>query len=54
LRGSRAITDAPADVLRGHGGRIETGRRVRLLAEVQSAGAVVDVTGVEIPLGVGI
>ena len=32
--GSRAITDALASVLREHGGRIETGRRVGSLAEL--------------------
>ncbi|WP_137723956.1 phytoene desaturase family protein [Prescottella subtropica] len=32
--GSRAITDALASLLRAHGGRIETGRRVRSLGEL--------------------
>ncbi|OQQ37860.1 phytoene desaturase family protein [Prescottella equi] len=32
--GSRAVTDALASLLRAHGGRIETGRRVRSLGEL--------------------
>lgn len=39
--GSRAITDALAADLREHGGRIETGVRVRSLADLPAAGAVV-------------
>jgi phytoene dehydrogenase-like protein len=39
--GSRAISDAIAAVLREHGGTIETGVRVRSLAELPPAGAVV-------------
>jgi phytoene dehydrogenase-like protein len=39
--GSRAISDALASVLRAHGGRIETGRRVSNLAEVADADIVV-------------
>ena len=39
--GSRAITDALASLLRDHGGKIETGVRVRSLSELESAGAVV-------------
>jgi phytoene dehydrogenase-like protein len=35
--GSRSITDALASVLRGYGGRIETGRRVTSLAELEDA-----------------
>jgi len=35
--GSRAITDALASVLRAHGGTIETGHRVRSLAELPDA-----------------
>lgn len=38
--GSRSITDALASVLREHGGRIETGRRVESLAELPRADAV--------------
>jgi phytoene dehydrogenase-like protein len=39
--GSIAIADAWAAVIREHGGRIETGRRVRSLAELPAADAVV-------------
>ena len=39
--GSRAISDALAAVVTEHGGRIETGRRVRSLAELPRADAVV-------------
>jgi len=39
--GSQAITDAMADALSAAGGRIETGVRVRSLADVQPADAVV-------------
>ncbi|HET7510475.1 MAG TPA: NAD(P)/FAD-dependent oxidoreductase [Solirubrobacterales bacterium] len=39
--GSIAIAEAWAGVIREHGGRIETGRRVRSLAELPAAGAVV-------------
>jgi phytoene dehydrogenase-like protein len=39
--GSVAITDAWAAVIREHGGRIETGRRVRSLDELPAADAVV-------------
>jgi phytoene dehydrogenase-like protein len=39
--GSRAITDALAAVVLEHGGRIETGRPVRSLAELPAADAVV-------------
>ncbi|MEO8091698.1 MAG: NAD(P)/FAD-dependent oxidoreductase [bacterium] len=39
--GSRSITDALAAVLLEHGGRIETGARVRSLSELGDAGAVV-------------
>ena len=39
--GSRSITDALASVLRGHGGRIETGRRVTSLAELDDADLIV-------------
>lgn len=39
--GSQAIADALAAVVREHGGRIETGRRVRSLAELPAADAVV-------------
>ncbi len=39
--GSRAISDALAAVVREHGGRIETGRRVRSLAELPRADAIV-------------
>ncbi|MGW9565576.1 phytoene desaturase family protein [Prescottella equi] len=35
--GSRAVTDALASLLRAHGGRIETGRRVRSLGELPRA-----------------
>jgi phytoene dehydrogenase-like protein len=38
--GSQAIADALAAALRGHGGRIETGRPVRSLAELPAAGAI--------------
>jgi phytoene dehydrogenase-like protein len=56
--GSRAISDALAAVVREHGGRIETGRRVRSLAELPRAdavvldlapGAVVDIAGERLP-----
>jgi phytoene dehydrogenase-like protein len=40
-RGSQSITDALASVLRGHGGVIETGVRVRSLSELPKADAVV-------------
>jgi phytoene dehydrogenase-like protein len=40
-RGSRAISDALAAVVREHDGRIETGRRVDSLAELPRADAVV-------------
>jgi phytoene dehydrogenase-like protein len=47
--GSRSITDALASVLREHGGRIETGRRVMSLAEIDDA----DVTVLDLaPAGV--
>jgi phytoene dehydrogenase-like protein len=39
--GSQAIADALAAVLRAHGGRIETGVRVRSLSELDTSGAVV-------------
>jgi phytoene dehydrogenase-like protein len=39
--GSAAIAEALAAVIREHGGRIETGRRVRSLDELPAAGAVV-------------
>lgn len=39
--GSRAISDALAAVVREHGGRIETGRPVRSLAELPDADAVI-------------
>jgi phytoene dehydrogenase-like protein len=39
--GSRAITDALAAVVVGHGGRIETGRRVTRLSELPAVDAVV-------------
>lgn len=39
--GSRSITDALASVLRAHGGKIETGRRVTSFAEVAGADAVI-------------
>ena len=39
--GSRAISDALAGVIREHGGRLETGRRVSSLAELPKADAVV-------------
>ncbi|MBA3326742.1 MAG: NAD(P)/FAD-dependent oxidoreductase [Solirubrobacterales bacterium] len=39
--GSRSITDALAALLREHGGAIETGARVRSLAELPPTGAVV-------------
>jgi phytoene dehydrogenase-like protein len=39
--GSIAIANAWASVIREHGGRIETGRRVRSLAELPAADAVV-------------
>src|SRR5204863_3965799 len=39
--GSRAISDALASVLEAHGGRIETGRRVSALEEVDAADVVV-------------
>ncbi len=39
--GSRAISDALAAVIREHGGRLETGRRVGSLAELPKADAVV-------------
>jgi phytoene dehydrogenase-like protein len=39
--GSQAIADAFAAVIREHGGRIETGRRVRSLAELPGADVVV-------------
>jgi phytoene dehydrogenase-like protein len=39
--GSRAISDALAAVIREHGGRLETGRRVSSLAELPKADAVV-------------
>jgi phytoene dehydrogenase-like protein len=56
--GSRAISDALASVIRGHGGKIETGRRVTSLAEVSDAdvvmldldpGAVVEIAGDRLP-----
>jgi len=56
--GSRAISDALAAVVLEHGGRIETGRRVRSLAELPEAaavvldlapGAVADVAGDRLP-----
>ncbi|NKS52835.1 FAD-dependent oxidoreductase [Rhodococcus hoagii] len=47
--GSRAVTDALASLLRAHGGRIETGRRVRTLGELPRA----DVTLLDLsPTGV--
>jgi phytoene dehydrogenase-like protein len=39
--GSRSITDALASLLREHGGKIETGARVRSLSELESAGTVI-------------
>jgi phytoene dehydrogenase-like protein len=39
--GSVALAEAWASVIRAHGGRIETGRRVRSLAELPAADAVV-------------
>ena len=39
--GSRCITDALASVLRGQGGKIETGRRVTSLAELDDADLIV-------------
>jgi phytoene dehydrogenase-like protein len=39
--GSRAISDALAGVIREHGGRLETGRRVSSLAELPATDAVV-------------
>ena len=39
--GSRCITDALASVLRGQGGKIETGRRVTALAELDDADLIV-------------
>lgn len=59
--GSRAITDALASVLREHGGRIETGRRVGSLAELGdpevvvldlAPGAVVEIAGERLPVRV--
>jgi phytoene dehydrogenase-like protein len=56
--GSRAISDALAAVVREHGGRIETGRRVATLEELPRAdavvldlapGAVADVAGARLP-----
>jgi phytoene dehydrogenase-like protein len=56
--GSRAITDALAAVLLEHGGRIETGVRVRSLSELGSAdvvvfdlapGAVAEIAGERLP-----
>ncbi len=56
--GSRAISDALAAVLTEHGGRIETGVRVRSLAELASAdvtvfdlapGAVAEIAGARLP-----
>jgi phytoene dehydrogenase-like protein len=56
--GSGAITDALASVLNEHGGRIETGRRVRSLAELSEAdivafdlapGAVAEIAGERLP-----
>lgn len=47
--GSRAVTDALASLLRAHGGRIETGRRVRSLGKLPRA----DVTLLDLsPTGV--
>ncbi len=56
--GSQAITEAMAAVIREHGGRIETGRTVRSLAELPAAdatildltpGAVADLAGGRLP-----
>jgi phytoene dehydrogenase-like protein len=56
--GSQAIADAFAAVVREHGGRIETGRPVRSLAELPAAdatffdlapGAVADIAGERLP-----
>ena len=56
--GSRAITDALASVLRAHGGRIETGRRVTSFDQVAGAdvvafdlapGAVAEIAGDRLP-----
>jgi phytoene dehydrogenase-like protein len=56
--GSQSITDALASVLHEHGGRIETGRRVRSLDELRSAdivafdlapGAVAEIAGERLP-----
>jgi phytoene dehydrogenase-like protein len=56
--GSRSITDALASVIREHGGRIETGRRVTSLEELGSPdvvafdlapGAVVQIAGERLP-----
>lgn len=58
--GSARITDALAGILRAHGGKIETGRRVRSLSELSSdlvmldlePGAVVAIAGDRLPKGV--
>jgi phytoene dehydrogenase-like protein len=59
--GSRAISDALAAVVREHGGRIETGRRVTSLTELPptdaivldlAPGAVADVAGARLPVRV--
>ncbi len=59
--GSRSITDALASLLRAHGGRIETGRRVRSLGELPRADVtmldlsptgVADLAGTRLPAGV--
>ena len=56
--GSRAISGALASIVREHGGKIETGRRVRSLAELPRAdavvldlapGAVVEIAGERLP-----
>jgi phytoene dehydrogenase-like protein len=56
--GSAAITDALASVLTAHGGRIETGRRVTSIDDVEAAdvvafdlapGAVVEIMGERLP-----
>jgi phytoene dehydrogenase-like protein len=50
--GSQAIADALAAALRAHGGRIETGVRVRSLSELDTSGAVVFDLSPEAVLGI--